>query len=191
MSDKKWCGSKSPCSEMVDKMDFIEIVIDSYAYWVPPMGYTMRQQNYTSEFQCLIAAQEGAEDGTIELGSYFLTSFYAEFDYSHMQISFGVNNKASWMPFIRNATELLPNTNWTVELKNVENELTGSFYLGTPQQKLKVVYSTLTPFTNVESDYNMDDSTTASPGYKGLTEFTSDFASVAPRYQAAIPYGFL
>ena len=50
-----------------------------------------------------------------------------------MHVGLAVNSVANWTPGIGNASDLIPTTNFTVELNNTLNKITGPLYAGTPQ----------------------------------------------------------
>ena len=104
------------------------MAIDDIAYWIPPQGYTWNNKN-----TCIVAINSGANNGFIELGSYFLDSYYAQFNYTDMQVSLGVNSKAAWTASIGKAGNLVPTTNFTVKLNNTLNTWQGPLYIGTPE----------------------------------------------------------
>ena len=119
---------------MYAKLNYVKLVIDDSVYWIPPQGYTVRQQNAALE-TCEIAIVPGASDGYVALGMYFLASYYAEFNYAAIprQVSLGVNSRAAWTAGIGNASDLTPISNFTVSLNNTLNTLiTGPVYVGTP-----------------------------------------------------------
>lgn len=66
-------------------------------FTIPPLGYTFRTQSYVADATCVVAMTSGAPDNSMTLGTYFLASFYAEFDYVNAKIGFSTGaNTATW-----------------------------------------------------------------------------------------------
>jgi len=76
-----YCGSPKNCSDLYGKMSYIKIVIDDSAYWIPPQGYTLRKQRISND-ACVVAITSSGSHGIITLGTYFLASYYAQFNYT-------------------------------------------------------------------------------------------------------------
>jgi len=56
------CVSQSNCSDLysgIIGMNYIKVVIDDSAYWIPPAGYTYRTQSLTND-TCMVAIEKGA-----------------------------------------------------------------------------------------------------------------------------------
>jgi len=174
---------------MYAKLNYVKLVIDDSVYWIPPQGYTKRKQNATLE-TCEIAIVPSAEDGYVYLGMYFLASYYAEFNYAPIprQVSLGVNSRAAWTAGIGNAADLDPSYSFTVSLINNENTWLGYFFVGTPQQSLKVNYLTSLAQTVIENnscqfncsqqEYDPLASNTSTAGFGDYDSLTSDFVSL-------------
>ena len=62
-----YCGSSSKCSDIYDELNYLKVVIDNQAYWIPPQGYLWSVQSVSND-TCVAAItwEEGAE---IELGT--------------------------------------------------------------------------------------------------------------------------
>ena len=50
-----------------------------------------------------------------------------------MTVSLGVNKFATWTPYVTDASDLIPGSNFTVELNNTLNRWQGPLYIGTPE----------------------------------------------------------
>jgi len=172
-----YCSSDESCSDLYSNMSGIKIVIDGSFYSIPPIGMTYRQQSINNTAACLVAISNGAATGQIELGSYFLASYYATFDYGAEQVSFGVNSRNSyWNATIGNASDLEPSVEVSVQLNNTNNNWEGPIYIGTPPQHLQVNYLTTVTGIFVESSgcttncsayqFNSSASETAVKGYQ-------------------------
>ena len=109
-----------------------------------------RSVGYKPTAKCMIAVTKGS--GSIVLGTSFLNSFYAEFNYDSNEVSLGVNSRNPWTPIVRKASDMLPNKNITVELNNTLNQWLGPIFIGEPQQYLPVQYVTSTNVTSVETN---------------------------------------
>ena len=53
-----YCVSQSNCSDLYAIMNYVKVVIDDTAYWIPPAGYTYRKQSLTND-TCMIAIEMG------------------------------------------------------------------------------------------------------------------------------------
>ena len=147
----EYCYSNSSCDSFYFTLDYLTINIDNIAYSIPPKGYTWRQQGYMPTAKCMIAVTKG-NSSSIVLGTSFLNSFYAEFNYDSNEVSLGVNSRNPWTPIVRKASDMLPNKNITVELNNTLNQWLGPIFIGEPQQYLPVQYVTSTNVTSVETN---------------------------------------
>jgi len=187
-------------------MSGIKIVIDDSYYAIPPIGMTYRQQGLVKGATCLLAISNGAADKTIELGTYFLASYYASFDYDAMQMQLGLNARQGlWNASIGNSSDLEPSVEFSIQLNNTDNNWEGPLYIGTPPQYLSVNYLTLVTGIFVESsncslncsgfEYNSSASETAMRGYQGqqdepdTNERWTDYVTIDTN-GTSIPMGF-
>jgi len=70
------------------------------------------------EKNCVVAIYSGAAEGEIELGTYFLTSFYTSLDFEKLQVGLAVNKKVTWGATTGPAADLLPSTSFNVTMDN-------------------------------------------------------------------------
>ena len=174
---------------MYAKLNYVKLVIDDSVYWIPPQGYTKRQQNATLE-TCEIAIVPSAEDGYVRLGMYFLASYYAEFNYAPIprQVSLGVNSRAAWTAGIGNAKNLRPTNNFTVGLSSDMNRLTGQIYIGTPESNQSVNYEMINQQTIIGNTYNLSNSNTSLVSGNKTADFV---ALLQSDVETDIPFTFV
>jgi len=176
----------------------VKILIDEKAYWIPPQGYTMRVAN--NDYKCTVAIKASYDDVNY-VGTYFLANYYTVFDYQNNTVSFAVNARAEWTAGIGNAADLVPSYSFTVPLINNENTWLGYFFVGTPQQSLKVNYLTSLAQTVIENnscqfncsqhEYDPLASNTSTAGFGDYDSLTSDLVSLkSTQIKNKIPFGF-
>jgi hypothetical protein len=88
---------------------------------IPAAGYTFRKQSYIDTANCMIAMTGGAPANTGIFGTYFLASFYTEFDYDAATISLSSNPRCAWESNMTTWADVPVWTNFTVDLINTMN----------------------------------------------------------------------
>jgi len=117
-------------------------------FTIPVLGYTFRTQAYVANAACVVAITGGAAADTVTLGTYFLASYYTEFDYTTNMIGFSTNSN-SVLGSTLAVTSAPTSTFFAVTLTNTKNTWTGPLSLGTPAQKQSLTYTTASPSTLV------------------------------------------
>jgi len=154
--DANYCSSMTTtCADMTLESLYLNLPSTSSdgttsqtVFTIPPLGYTFRTQTYVVDAKCVVAITGGADAGKATLGTYFLASYYTEFDYSTNTVSFSKNSNSAWASTIQKV--LTPTSPFfSVALTNTDNSWTGPLSLGTPVQEQVLAYTTASPNTLV------------------------------------------
>merc|ERR1711990_396784 len=95
-------------------MKSLSVFIDDKSYVIPPEGYTQTVNLFLPSEKCFVAVTDGAAENSATLGIQFFASFYGVFQYRDQQIGLAASSKASWISYVTNATNIIPEVKFTV-----------------------------------------------------------------------------
>jgi hypothetical protein len=139
-------------------MDPVSLVVAGKALVMFPEGALQEtcvnkgaSKTKTTYCTCVLGIRGTAANSTVVLGQQFISSFYTDLQQvvgdnvtaTTNYVEFYKSVQTSWTTYITDADLVTPEASQSNALTNTNNVITGPLYVGSQQQKLNVVYSTV------------------------------------------------